>query len=72
VEELKMATNSFTAYYVATVWLERHDPNHGPTVTRQIMRLQATGPEDFKARVRASWKHHAVSFGPVSLSKVQL
>jgi len=62
-----------TAFYIATVWMV--DPDTAGTVswvsTRHVIRLQACGPADYEAAVRALWPGKAITFGPISLSKVQ-
>ena len=62
-------TEAITAYYIATVWLSDL-PDHW-VGTRQVTRLQAIGPDDFKARVRTLWPDKTITFGPVGKSKVQ-
>ena len=61
-----------TSWYLATVWLGTKDAEDWATVDgRQIVRLMATDPEDFRRRVRESWPEKEITFGPVSLSKEQ-
>lgn len=57
-----------TAYYIATVWrsTSTYDPGR-----RQVVRLRAAGVADFEAQVRALWPGQIVTFGPISVSKVQ-
>jgi hypothetical protein len=63
-------TDSITSWYIATVWMAVVDSSYDPG-TRQVVRLQAIGPDDFCARVRACWPNKVITIGPVSLSKVQ-
>jgi hypothetical protein len=61
-------TDPITAYYIATVWFSDAEDEVG---SKQLVRLPATSPEDFQTQVRQSWPFKVVTFGPVSLSKVQ-
>jgi len=64
-------TESIAAYYIATVWMTEPIGGDWGDGTRQVIRLQAIGPDDFKARVRALWPDKTLAFGPVGRSKVQ-
>lgn len=59
-----------TAWYIATVWMTNADQDDW-SATRTIVRLLAIGPDDFQAHVRSNWPNKHLTFGPVSLSKVQ-
>lgn len=63
-------TEPITAWYLATVWLTNADDDPWSS-SRQVIRLPAIGPDDFKARVRSNWPNKTAEFGPVSRSKVQ-
>lgn len=64
-----MADDTPTAYYIATVWWGLDE--WGDAVARQVVRLPACGPDDYRARVRALWPAKVLTFGPVSRSKAQ-
>jgi hypothetical protein len=63
------ATVVKVAWYIASVWM-------GPTEYElgkpQVIRLQASTADDYRARIRELWPTAAVlAIGPVSLSKRQ-
>lgn len=58
-----------TAWYLATVWMGTDE--YDAVGRRTVIRLQACGPDDYRARVKALWPDRWVIIGPVSRSKVQ-
>lgn len=66
-----MTDSITTGWYIATVWMDEVIGADWGDGTRQVIRLPACGPDDFKARVRELWPAKVVTFGPVSRSKVQ-
>lgn len=57
-------------WYIATVWM--HDDGHAnEPSTRQIVRLRATDPGDFRHAVALLWPRKALTFGPISEAKDQ-
>ena len=64
-------TRAITAYYIATVWMDEAIGGDWGDTTRSVIRLQAIGPDDFKARVSALWPDKTITFGPVGKSRIQ-
>lgn len=56
------------AYYIATVWFADAEDEVG---SKQLVRMRAYNEENFKQQIRGSWPFKVITFGPVSLSKVQ-
>jgi hypothetical protein len=62
-------TDAITAYYIATVWMGTDDDD--AVGKKAVIRMQACGPDDYRARVRALWPDRWVIIGPISVSKEQ-
>jgi len=56
-------------WYIATVWM--HEPTYDAPERREILRVRATDPDDFKHAVKQLWPRKVLTFGPISIAKDQ-